>query len=102
MIWRNALLVSEVSEYGRNFFALKCKRPLERVAFCGIWLREQDLNLRPSGYEPDNEIIHCVALLVKFIVEVSICKGYKQFVGEPRLSICATKDDLRHINLSQK
>ena len=29
------------------------KRPLFRVALFDVWLREPDLNRRPSGYEPD-------------------------------------------------
>ena len=32
-----------------NIFAHKKSRPNGRL----IWLRGQDLNLRPSGYEPD-------------------------------------------------
>ena len=36
-----------------RFFRRIRKRPIFRLAFFCIWLREPDLNRRPSGYEPD-------------------------------------------------
>ncbi len=54
----NALGGAQISQicrprFGRVFFKRKQKRPLFRVAFLDVWLREPDLNRRPSGYEPD-------------------------------------------------
>ncbi|SPO56979.1 protein of unknown function [Pseudomonas sp. JV551A1] len=38
---------------GRGFLRTKKKATALTVAFSRIWLREPDLNRRPSGYEPD-------------------------------------------------
>ena len=42
-----------MSRLRRALFRRAQKRPLFRVAFFDVWLREPDLNRRPSGYEPD-------------------------------------------------
>src|SRR5471032_820088 len=56
------------------------KRPLFRVAFFDVWLREPDLNRRPSGYEPD-ELPDCSI--------PRLCVGILQRIA--RLSIDSSK-----------
>ncbi len=48
----NSLFVRQLA-VARAAFLPETKRPLFRVAFLDVWLREPDLNRRPSGYEPD-------------------------------------------------
>jgi hypothetical protein len=43
------------------------------VAFLGIWLREPDLNRRPSGYEPD-ELPDCSIPRRPFYSGIIICQ----------------------------
>ena len=53
----NCFFKAHAEQAGRNNFLLG------RVKF-GIWEQGQDLNLRPSGYEPD-ELPDCSTLLQK-------------------------------------
>ena len=48
---RSGLLVSVIEELADRYSERK-NAALLGAAFV-IWVREQDLNLRPSGYEPD-------------------------------------------------
>ena len=48
-----ALLVDSFDFFSRTFSGPKKKATALTVAFSRIWLREPDLNRRPSGYEPD-------------------------------------------------
>ena len=51
--WRQALML-DLPSFFRKAFCGQQKRPLcEQWPFSCIWLREPDLNRRPSGYEPD-------------------------------------------------
>ncbi|CAI8713167.1 hypothetical protein EMIT0357P_110085 [Pseudomonas marginalis] len=66
--------------------SLKQKRPLFRVAFFDVWLREPDLNRRPSGYEPD-ELPDCSI--------PRLCVGILQRIasvstGESKKSACGS------------
>jgi hypothetical protein len=62
------------------------KRPLFRVAFFDVWLREPDLNRRPSGYEPD-ELPDCSI--------PRLCGGILQ----PNDEVSTFNEESRQINL---
>src|SRR5690606_33563296 len=64
------------AEYGQK--TRERKRPLVRVAFLRNWLREQDLNLRPSGYEPD-ELPDCSIPRRQFYCGITFCQSISAF-----------------------